>query len=412
MTSFSQEDKKELLDRLVVLRQVCCPATDLLVPEFKFKRKKDFEPTDVLPYGVSYDLAPDQLKDIWEDRETLRDHNVDYIMVNGKKWFYNTAQIVTDFYPQNGTKKVEVRFPIWMDCENIWNQPENVEAMKKVLEKCSGRHFPTQQEALECFPKKLLRRIYDKNPSRPAIENAVLEMVETLRTKCQDYLMDNHLNNIFKDKDFLTFVRKTSFPVNTSDKQKAKEYLERNKQAMYFLAQKFGLIKNAIPMMYYEEMRNHIRHPNTVLPLHIDPRMTYQDFAKALDVPAKGPSRAKTLKTFNENTDIVQHLGDMSYIWEVLDQYVDPKLRRKKKKPAYYQDLIQKGIITPDEAKIINQKRVECNNAAHLNGPRNQARKKVMEDTSLICILHELYRRDHERQTQRRLWFDCPSRMI
>ena len=442
MTSFSQADKKELNLRLNRLRQVCYPSVKLAVPKFKFKTKKDFLVTDHLSYASGYDIPPSELKDLWQDRETLRDNNVDYIIAKGKKWFYNILGdwkledsifdfdddfidpealtnseilcnryplIVADFYSKDGNKKVEMNFPFWMDVENIWETPGVLDAVKKVLEKCSGQTFPSQEEAAACFPQKLLRKIHDKNPSREGIELAVLEMMETLCKKIMAYLEQNHVQDVLKEPGFLAFSQQNNTQPNKPDAQKVKEYLAGNKQAMYFLAQKFGLIKNAARIIRYEEMRDHVRHPDKVKPLPIHPRRIYRDFVSALDIPSKNASRAKTIRPFDENADIVQHLSDMNRIWTILDRHVDPKLVKKKNKPAYYQDLIDKGLLTEEEAKIIRRRRLATNEVAHLNHNVKRARQKVMNDTKLSELASEIYDRHIEKI---RRWIDETSHTI
>ena len=114
MTHFSNQDRCELKIRLNHLRALCFPVPELIQPKLSFKFQKDFGPCDVLNRGSSfYSIDPSEIKYIWEDKRTLQDSNLDYIVVQNKKWFFNTQEKVGQFFLADGSRKVEFEFPYY-----------------------------------------------------------------------------------------------------------------------------------------------------------------------------------------------------------------------------------------------------------------------------------------------------------
>ena len=65
LSIISPDEKKELLQKLDALQEVCCPVHTLSHPSFKFKEKKDFVPVlDDFHCGPSllgYNINPQEL---------------------------------------------------------------------------------------------------------------------------------------------------------------------------------------------------------------------------------------------------------------------------------------------------------------------------------------------------------------
>ena len=143
----------------------------------------------------------------------------------------------------------------------------------------------------------------------------------------------------------------------------------------------------------YEEIRDHVRHPDVVQEHSLRPHKIYKDFCIALDEPIKTKSNAYRLLRFGNNIDIALHLSCLSFIWTILDQHVDPNLVKKKNKKAYYDDLIQKEMLTQAEARKLSLSRLSCNSVAHVNGFSKNARSKVMHNRELFNLANLVYRR-------------------
>ena len=87
---------------------------------------------------------------------------------------------------------------------------------------------------------------------------------------------------------------------------------------------------------------------------------------------------------------------------------MDPALKKKKNKESYYADLVQKGLLMPEEVPIIRGRRLECNAVAHVNGFVKNARLKVINDNELDDLAYTVYDRhaqmirkwlsDHDRE--------------
>ena len=409
MTSFSNQERRELKRRLNHLRALCFPAPELIQPKCSFKFQKDFGPDDVLRRGSCfYPVSPSEIKDIWEDKRTLKDSNLDYIFVQRKKWFFNTQEKVGQFFLADGSRKVEFEFPYWMDMSDIIKTPGVRTAVFNVLNQCMGDQFPEPKTAQACFHKKLCQAIYNSNPSRESLEVAVMEMVETLRQKTEELLNQNHSVTIASSVSFKRYKNSRVFPVNTPEAQQVREYLADDNKRIYAWGEYFGIIQNATRIARYEEIRDHVRHPDKVPERRLYPERIYSDFCLALGEVNNPVSRAKRLAIFGNNTEISRHLGSLSRIWDVLDYHVDPALKKKKNKESYYADLVQKGLLMPEEVPIIRGRRLECNAVAHVNGFVKNARLKVINDNELDDLAYTLYDRhaqmirkwlsDHDRE--------------
>ncbi|MBE6449543.1 MAG: hypothetical protein E7013_02460 [Alphaproteobacteria bacterium] len=392
-TLFSNEDWKDLKTSLNHLRAVCLPPFQAIRPVITFKTQADFQWDDALKWGCgSYSIPPSELKDIWENKATLNASDVDFIMVEGQKWFFNTHDKIGNFFLQDGTRKVEIEFPYWMEMGKVFKTPGVRSAVFNVLSQCMSPVFPDEKKLQNSFSENLCFDIYCKNPSRDATELAILEILEKLRTKTVEYLEKNHSADIALERSFKKYLKSRVFPVNTPEKQQVKEFLTGDKKAMYRLAEKYGIIKNADNIFKYEDIRNHIRHPDEVSEHPIKPDKVYKDFCLALNETITSNSKAYRLSRFGNNIVIAQQLTCLNFIWNILDQHVAPELQKKKNKSTYYDDLVEKGLLTPKEVSVIRSSRLVCNAIAHSNGFIKNARHKVMhykELFNLVCLLSQ-----------------------
>ena len=407
-TLFPNTDWKELKKRLNNLRAVCFPPVDIIRPTVQFKFKSDFDGTDMLEMSSGcYSVSPSELSTFWEDRQTLRYTNIDFICVNRKRWYYNTNAKAGDFFLEDGSRKVSLEFPYWMDMSRVIKTPGVRSSVFNILSQCMGNTFPSEETARTCFSKDLCRDIYLRNPDRKTVEMAVLEMLETLRQKTHDYLDKNHSANIAASIGFKRYANSRTFPPNTPIEQQVREYMDGEKRAMYLLGERFGVIKNADRIFRYEAIRDHVRHPQTVRERILKPQQIYEDFCMALNEPFIPHSQAKSWMRFSDNSEIFDRLNSLSIIWDILDQHVDPALKKKKNKEVYYTDLLQKGLLQQDEVKIIRARRLTCNAVAHVSTSVKRARQKVLRDTELQDLAYTLYNR-HTEIMQR--WINGRSR--
>ena len=393
-TLFSDEIWQQLKTSLNHLRAVCIPPAQAIKPSINFKTQSEFQWDDALKWGnSSYLVLPSELKKIWESKATLKESNVDYISVNGQKWFFYTYDKIGNFFLQDGTKKVEIEFPYWMEMGKVFKTTGVRSAVFDVLSLYMGTSSPDEKKAQQCFSDKLCFDIYCKNPSREAVEVAVLELLEKLRSTTADYLQKHHASDIASERSFKLYVKSRSFPKNTPLIQQVREFLAGEKRSMYRLAEKYGIIQNAANVFKYEAIRDHVRHPNEVSERQIKPDKIYNDFCLALNEKTDSKSKAYHMSRYGNNIAIALQLSSLNFIWDVLDQYVSPELKKKKNKPVYYDDLQKKEILTPKDVSVIRSARLSCNAVAHGNSLKN-ARHKVMhykELFNLVCRLSKFH---------------------
>lgn len=379
--NFSVDEQQELLVEFQKLEDICYPKTSLLTPRFKFLFKKDFKQNEGLRYGTitnDYYIEPSELKGLWQSRKELRESNVDFIVSRGKKWFYNTQDLVGNFFSEDGEKKVEVDFSFWMDAEHIWRIPGVIPAIKKILDDFSEDNLPTEAKAQSYFTEEICRKIYEKNPSKESVKQVVLGMVETLRKILVNRLVSDQALNISKSHAFKQFITKQNLsgqPIS----QQIQAYLKKNKNAVYVLGEKYGYIKNANRLLRYQNLRDNVRHPKEVKEGRIEPLEIYEDFRKALRIPVRSPSANSNIEQFDDHTRTSWNIATMSEIEDILAFHADPKISRKK--PQYWQNLIQKGIITPADAVILQTKIKEYNSVAHAHPDADP--KKVADDLEI-----------------------------
>ena len=399
----SVPEKQEILEKLSALQEVCCPVEEIARPTFQFKTKKDFIPVlddfHCGSFADGYKISPDQLKTyFYEDRKDLKDRYVDFIKTKELKWYYNTSEKTGNFFSEDGQKKVEVEFNFWVDAKNLWSVPGLRTAMRQVLEKCSGDTFPTQTEAESFFDDELCRKIYNRMPSFKAVKQAVVELVEPFRKALVAELVKTKSPSIILTQGFKKYAKENYIDTSKPVPYQVKEYLKKNKNAIYLLGEKFHLIKKANRMIRYQEIRDSVRHPKEVKALLSNARKVYQDFCIALGMTNQ-KAQQTSLQTFADNTEVFDNLGYMSEILDILGIYEDKKLN--KKDPAYWQDLKQKGIVEQDEIPYLQKMIVECNSVAHVNKDSGTSKRTVADEGRLIQISLDMTERHEKKQQQK-----------
>lgn len=382
--TFSSDEQQKLQAEFQKLEDICYPKISLLKPHVKFLYKTDFEQQGGLTYGnISncYYIAPSDLKTLWQSRQELRECHIDYITSQGQKWFYNTQELVGNFFSEDGEKKVEIDFSFWMDAEHIWHIPGVRPAVKKVLDAFSKGSAPSLAKVQSYFSDELCRKIYEQNPSKESAKQVVLSMIETLRKLLVDRLVLDQTSRISKSDHFKRFIATKNIATQPLPQQ-VQTYLKKNKNAVYLLGQKYGYIQNAAALIKYQELRDNARHPNEVKEGKIKPFEIYEDFRIALHIPKRSPSTRADLTTFDDHTRTNWNITTMSEIEDILAFHANPKLNRKK--PQYWQDLIQKGIVSPADAAILQTKIQEYNSVAHCNSDADP--EKVSEDVKIDAL--------------------------
>ena len=396
----SAENKSKLSDKFTSLKYVCLPSYEILSPSFKFKKKEAFSQTDVLFYGSGeMRIEPDRIREYsYQDRQTLRDSRVDFIKAGKVKWFYNIWELQGNFFSEDGQKKVHVDFNFWMDAEKIWSIPGIKQAMRSVLKACEGDTFPTNEEAKKFFTDEVCQKIYQRQPSINSIKQAVLELIEPFRKTLVPELVHSHSQAIIQSSQFQKFLKENPQTQSKPIQNQVLEYLKKNKNAIYIFGEKFGLIKGAAKAIRYQEIRDSVRHPKEVKAFLSNPKKVYEDFCTILMIPKK-TDRFYSLGNIVENLETADNLEYMSDILDILSIYEDKSL--KKGKQAYWQDLVQKGILTIKEVSYLQEKIKECNDVAHINPDSEKSKSKVRDDTQLLTLSIDLLERHEEKKAQK-----------
>lgn len=397
----SNDEKTTLLEKFETLRKVCLPSKEIMAPSFKFKTKKDFKPTDELLYGFGgMTIAPDCIREYsYQDRETLRDNNVDFIKAGNQRWFYNTWELDGNFFSEDGQKKVEVDFNLWMDAEQIWSVPGVKQAMRAVLTACAGDNFPTEAEAQKFFTDEICHRLYQRQSSVHSVKQSVLELMEPLRKTLATELLRTHVADIAQSPRFKMYLKENPTAQNKALPNQVHEYLKKNKNAIYLFGEKFGLIKGANKAIHYQEIRDSVRHPDEVQSFLARPQRVYEDFCTILMRPRES-EKFDSLENIVENLEVANNLGYMSEILDILAIYEDKTL--KKKDPRYWQDLVQKGILESTEVPSVQMISEACKDVAHVNPGSAVSKPIVADDALLLQLSWDISERHARKQAQKR----------
>lgn len=414
----SNDDLIELKSKLTKLKEVCYPPITQIQPQFKFKHFHEFNQFDGLFYGASmeYKLSPTELNQLYQHKEELNDVGIDFIKTKKGKWFYNLFDFNCTFFSQDGQKKVEVAFHTNIFSQKLCSNPKIKAALKAVLEMCDGNNFPTQNEVMSCFPDDLCHMIYDKNPIKKAVEFGIVGLIEPLRKKIFDNLNKYHSQLISQSPEFKEFLNQNTFLPNTPEIQKIRIYLTKNKQTIYIWGEKVGLIRNANRMIRYEQVRNHTRHSDKIKSVLIKPHEVFHDFEKALSPLINKHDLILTNENIYKKQEVFERIKIMSQILSMLEKYEDPKLKKKKDKTLYWQNLIQKGLIHPSELNDLEKLLLCCNSIAHANSDSEQAKETILNDTfmeKIYCDISDRFEKlEREKHLKLKRWIKENSYVI
>ena len=394
-----EPDKQTLLTKFKDLARMCLPSRQVLQPSFSFKSKEEFSDRDTLTYGrADMAIAPHEIREYtYLDRQSLRDANIDFIKAGNQRWFYNTWELDGNFFSEDGQKKVRVEFNLWMDAEKIWSIPGVTQAMRSVLTACAGDTFPTEAEAQKFFTPKLCQKIYQHQASDKSIKQAVLEVIEPLRKQLTAELVRNYAPVISRGLNFKKYVKTRPTIQTRPVQEQVNEYLKKNKNAVYLLSEKFGLIKGANKAIHYQAVRDSVRHPQEVQALLAQPQKVYDDFCTILMIP-KESKKFRSFKGIIKNLETATNLEYMSEILDIISIYEDTHLKRKN--PAYWQDLVNKGIVDPTEVPYLRTMVPACTDVAHVNPGADASKKRVLKDAKLLEIALNMQTRHEQKQAK------------
>lgn len=393
----SDDEKQQLTLDFANLKKACFPT--LSKPSFNFKNRSQFTKTDLLSQGHdTARLKPDELNQLWQDRQTLRDLSIDYIVAGGQKWFYNTWLMTGDFFSQDGQKKVEVQFDFWVDPEQVWPIQGVRPAIKQVLELCSDSQFPTQKQAQDCFSDDLCRKIYEKQPSNETIGTTVMSLIEHLRQFLLKKLVQNHTPQIM--------TKPAAQKIKKNDPKKAdttvvSEYLKQNKNMVYILSEQYGYIKKARALLHYQRLRDSVRHKDEVVAQSFNPIKVFQNICKTLGIKHGGNPAKTPLKFFDNQTQLNWHIADMSEITDACQMHIrkhqmTTNQKLKPKDPNYWQALQDAGVLDQTEATTLPQKIKEYNTVAHGNAGARELKEKLADDIQVEEIQQNVLNRHWE----------------
>ena len=385
------------------LRAVCCVPTQSIKPIIRVKEKDDFNEADKLKYRAElaspefvpgtlmrkYEYAfalPSELEEFtWWDKEDLKkEHEVDSISVDDKKWLFYTHDKVGNFFLSDGSRKVEIEFPVWMEMHNVFETNGVHAAVYDVLSKCTDKTAPSTAELSDCFPDALCRTVFNNNPPSEAIEMAVLEMVAVLTKETSDYVENNHLQQIINECN----LQSATVPA----KQMVHDYLKGHADYMFKLAERLNLIKDADKIPFYTDIRDHLRHPDTTEPISVNPQKIYEDFCAILDQKPDYDSKAYKMSRLDYNTVVALNLESFGSLAQTLDTYVDDAVKKAKNNgrpgivytPNYIADLIQKGLLTKKQLKTFTNYRIRTGSIAHHNAPVRKKQKQPAPSQEIL----------------------------
>ncbi len=396
---FSQDVERDIKKNFIFLKAVCCPPSSVLKPNICLYT--DFK--DGLSWGTSgYVLNRNELSDIWEDRSTLHASDVDYISVNGQKWFYNMNDKIGQFFLQDGSKKVEVEFPYWMEMGQVMKTPGVRSAVFNMLGQNTDDAVQFQKAGIDCFSDELCQEIYRRNPPQEAIETAILGLIEIIRRQNFLYLKQNHVIDIANSAVFKEYQKKRPNISKVPLPEQVASFLRGHKEQIFRFAEKVGIMKNSSKLAKYSIARDHVRH-SEIQQIPLRPHHVYRDFSEALGIKNDGQEVAESLNRISDGIDLSLHLSGLGFVWYLLEQSVDPELKDKKGKEAYYNDLVKKGVLTESDVTDIQDVLPFYNMVGHVENRGGKtvddARGEVMKDRRVFDLAFKIImRRRQEKQ--------------
>lgn len=366
------------------LRAVCYPPIETIRPNIRVKRKKDFKkgPVYVGDYQIENDdelkynngrnsCAPKDLCKFTKikNKEDLLNSDIDYILVNNKKWFFYTYDKIGHFFLEDGSRKVEIEFPVWMEMHNVFETVGVRGAVSDVLSKCSGKRLPDTQKLVNCFSDDLCRAVFNNNPPQEAMEFAILELYELLKKETADYMETIEAKNIMASEEMAEFLQTHSFGKDTAYKHIVHQFLSGRSEFMFKCAKDINLINNPDLLPFYSNIRDHLRHPDIEIE-KLNPQKVYEDFCAILNERPNYNCKAYKQVQLGINTVLALQLETFSFLAGILDEWVDPQYKTGKDgkieyPKGYLDNLVQKGLLTEAQKRTFDNLRHRTSAIAH-----------------------------------------------
>ena len=376
---------KRYLNRL---RSVCYPPIETIRPVICVKEKENLDENDKLKYRdelaktkfvpgtlkkkYKYGFAkPSELEEFawWNTDDLKKEHDVDSISVGNKKWLFYAYDKIGQFFLEDGTRKVEIEFPAWMEMHKVFETDGVRAAVYNVLSKCTGKTTPNTTELSDAFSDPLCRAIFNNNPPQEAMEVAVLELYELLKKETTDYMETVEVKNIMASEEMAEFLQTHTYGEKTKDKNKVHQFLSGHLEFMFKYAKDLNLINNPDLLPFYKNIRDHSRHPD-VKTGKINPQKVYEDFCAILNERPNYNSKAHKQSRLCYNTVLALQLETFSFLAGILDEWVDPEYKtgkdgKIKYSEKYFDDLVQKGILTEGQRRTFDNLRHRTAAIAH-----------------------------------------------
>lgn len=372
----------EETNALFFLRQMklICHAPEFIRPAFRLETPAPEHAGLVCGYGEQAALIrPSALKTLPSEHKTLRRANLDYMQIKGINWFYNLDEWPTDFYADDGLRRVSLSFGV--PAEDVQSIPGIGPAVNRVLSLCSDEIQPTPEQLQQGF-SDCMAFSYQMHPPEDALKMAILNCVESIKR----YINPN-----------------------------------RYQKTPYDVAVKKGLIASDKLLGKYTKIRNNIRHTpeqqpkstpasETVLPKSTPasetvlpkPAQVYRDFQCILSpLTARiGPIRwpdENPIPLLIRNADSCHALCCMKDVQNLLTPYKTVVKTNSKHAGKTYDwpKITRDGLLSAPEATDAERQILICNAVAHQNKEAQQVARHL--DASHIFGLEMRLRLNHCR---------------
>lgn len=337
---------------LFFLRQMelICHTPKFIRPAFRLETPAPERAGLVYEYGEQAAfIRPSALKTLPSDHKKLQRVNLDYIQIKGIKWFYNLDEWPTDFYADDGLRRVSLSFGA--PTEDVQNIPGIGPAVNRVLSLCSDEIQPTPEQLQQGF-SDCMAFSYQKHPPEAALKMAILNCVESIKR----YINPN-----------------------------------RYQKLPYDVAVEKGLIASDKLLREYREIRDQIRHtPNkqpkstptseTILPKSTPasetvlpkPEDVYREFQYILSPlmarigPIQWPDE-NPIPLLTRNANSYRALSCMKDVQVLLTPYKTVVKTKSKHLGKTYDwpKITQDGLLSVPEATDAEQQIINCNVVAH-----------------------------------------------
>lgn len=333
----------EETNALFFLRQMelICHAPEFIRPAFRLETPAPEHTGLVCGYGEQAALIrPSALKTFPSEHKTLRRANLDYIQIKGINWFYNLDEWPTDFYADDGLRRVSLSFGA--PAEDVQSIPGIGPAVNRVLSLYSDEIQPTPEQLQQGF-SDCMAFSYQMHPPEAALKMAILNCVESIKR----YINPN-----------------------------------RYQKTPYDVAVKKGLIASDKLLRKYREIRDQIRHIPEQQPkstpasatVPLIPEEVYRDFQCILSpLTARiGPIRwpdENPIPLLIRNADSCRALCCMKDVQNLLTPYKTVVKTNSKHAGKTYDwpKITRDGLLSALEATDAERQILICNAVAHQN---------------------------------------------